>query len=52
MTRFFLPVSNILKDLNKFKVVRTNFVPRVDVFDEVKEALLTHALGSSAVVLF
>ena len=50
ITLFLLAVGDILEDLGQFQVVRANFVPRIDVFDEVKEALLAQSLCHLGIV--
>ena len=47
---FLLTSGDILKDLGQFEVVRTNFVPRIDVFYEVKEAFLAQTLSHLSIV--
>ena len=47
---FLLAVGDIFEDLGQFQVVRANFVPRVDVFDEVKERILAQILRHLGII--
>ena len=47
---FLLAVGNIFKDLGQFQVVGAYFLPRIDVFDEVKEAFFAQILRHLGIV--
>ena len=45
-----LAVGNIFKNLGQFEVMGADLVPRIDVFYEVKKALLAQILGYLGVI--
>ena len=49
---FLLAVGDIFEDLSQFQVVRADFVPRIDVFDKVKERFLAQSLRHLGIVGF